>query len=130
MSGAPFREAARRFQKIEGAVNRGARRAEAESSAKFTDFARLMVPVESGALSRSITPHDDGTVTIEGTGEHGPAEYHDIVETGRESGPLRQAPQPYLRPAASLLATQVPLIARREVAKAVAAEVARMQGGK
>ncbi len=85
--------------------------------------------VDTGALSRSVTAHDGGTVTIEGTGEQGPQECYDIVETGRESGPLRHAPQPYLRPAAGLLMTQVGPIARQEIARAVAVEVARMRGG-
>ncbi|MGI8939007.1 MAG: hypothetical protein ACR2JF_12515 [Iamia sp.] len=59
-------------------------------------------------------------------GDQDPANYVDLVEYGTS----RITPQPFLRPAASLLVAQVPLIARREIAQAVAVEVARMRGGR
>jgi hypothetical protein len=127
----PWAEASRRFARIEHAVNRGARRAEAEGASTFASLAGLLAPVETGRLRDAITGHDDGTVTIEGEGEGSPAEYYDIVETGGETAPgSHQAPQPFLRPAASLVALAIPAIARRAIAAEVAAEVARMRGGR
>lgn len=126
MTGGSFREASRRFQKIEGAVNRGARKAEAVSAERFTATARLLAPTETGALGRSMVADGGAVRIVDAPGDQDPANYVDLVEYGTS----RITPQPFLRPAASLLVAQVPVIARREVAKAVAAEVARMRGGR
>lgn len=94
------------------------------------------VPALSGrsavfAATRSVPQEHrhrrHGTVKIADLpGDQDPANYVDLVEYGTS----RITPQPFLRPAASLLVAQVPLIARREIAQAVAVEVARMRGGR
>lgn len=90
MAGRPgFAAAGRRFARIEAALNRRARRAEGQAAQRYATVASLLAPVDTGALSRSITPHDDGTVSIEGAAR----EYYDIVETGGEAVPgSHQAP--------------------------------------
>lgn len=126
MSGAQFREASQRFQKIGAAVDRGARRAEAVSAERFTATARLLAPTETGALGRSMVADGGAVRIVDAPGDQDPANYYDLIEYGTS----RITPRPFLRPAAALLVGQVPLIARREIAQAVAAEVARMQGGR
>lgn len=126
MSGAQFREASRRVARIEGAVNRGARKAEAASAERFTATARLLAPSETGALGRSMVADGGAVKIVDAPGDQDPHDYVDLVEYGTS----RITPRPFLRPAAALLVGQVGPIARAEVAKAVAAEVARMRGGR
>lgn len=127
MAGDPWREGARRIERVARAVDRGGRRAEVAAAGRFATVASLLAPVETGTLARSITAHDDGTVTVEGTARG----YYDIVETGGETAAgSHQAPQPYLRPAAALVAAQVPAIARREIGAEVAREVAAIKAGR
>ncbi|MGI8937259.1 MAG: hypothetical protein ACR2JF_03385 [Iamia sp.] len=128
----PYRQAAHRIDRLAAAAKRGADAAEGEAADTFASLARGFAPKLTGALARSITPHEDGTVSIESADETSgsPERYYSIVETGGEAGPgSHQAPSPFLRPAAALTAAALPAIARREVARAVQIE-ARRQGGR
>lgn len=123
----PWKTAGRRFERIEGAVERGARATESKTAERFSTLASLLAPVDTGALSRSLTPHDDGTVTItDRPGDQDPADYIEVIEYGTS----RVQARPFLRPAASRLATEVPAIARREISAEVAREVAAIKAGR
>lgn len=86
--------------------------------------------METGRLRDAIAPHDDGTVTVEGTDDDSPAAYYDIVERpARSRARCARRRSRTCGPLEGLLLTQVPAIARGEIVAAVAAEVAAMRAG-
>lgn len=117
---AAWSEVGKRVERIGAAVDRGAKAAQAAVIAEIVDEAKARSPVESGELRDSIAATEDG---VEVTAPHS-----SLIEFGSDEGRVKA--QPFLRPAVASVLPRVRGITVDEVAREVAAQVARERGSK